>query len=174
MRIVTLDLSLTATGAAVSDDDQHWSGCLRPNGARGFDRISWFRRKVLELGDDAGLVVIEGYAFAAKAQSHTREIAELGGVIRMTLYDLGIRWVDVSPASLKKYATGKGNAKKDLVLVEAVKRLGYMGSDNNEADALWLLEMARDHYGLIRSRVPAAHREALQKIDWPAAVVSST
>ena len=177
MRIVALDLSLTATGVAVHDAEyvtgKVSTHTIKPT-TRGFERIDRVRGEVLDFVADTDVVVIEGYAFMAKAQAGTREIAELGGVIRMSLYDLGISWVDVPPASLKQYATGKGNADKATVLVEAVKRLGYMGSDNNVADALWLLEMARDRYELIRPRVPELHRKALTKIEWPAAVVSST
>lgn len=177
MNILALDLSLTSTGWAAHypGTPGEWlpwsaSGTLDPGSRRGYDRLDWIRGAVLELaarGPGADLVVIEGYAFGSPRQSYSREIAELGGIIRMALRDLGYRWVDVPPASLKKYAAGKGNAGKELVLVEAVKRLGYGGSSNDEADALWLLEMALDHYGLTEPRVPKAQREALAKVEWP-------
>lgn len=176
MRFVALDLSLTSSGYAIASaaDPSAWRwkpghlGTLSPNGERGMERLDWIRRRVLELVDGADLVLIEGYAFASKAQSHTRAIAELGGVIRMTLWDLGFPFVDVPPACLKKYATGRGNAGKADVLVEAVKRLEYQGSSNDEADALWLLEMALDHYGMTKPLVPKTHRAGLEKVEWPA------
>lgn len=74
--------------------------------------------------------------------------------------------MDVIPSSLKKYATGRGNAKKEEMLASAIRRLDYAGSSFDEADALWLREMALDHYtGQVR--VPESHRVALAKIDWP-------
>lgn len=42
----------------------------------------------------------------------------------------------VPPTVRAKYATGKGNASKDDVLAAAIRRFGYEGSNNNEADAL--------------------------------------
>lgn len=176
MKITALDLSLTATGYAIgsSEDPTAWRwkpeqlGTIATADHRGMHRLDLIRRRVLELVDGADVVVLEGYAYGSKRQSHTRAIAELGGVIRMTLYDLGFPYVEVPPASLKKYATGKGNAGKSDVLVEAVKRLEYNGSDHNEADALWLLEMALDEYGIIEGCVPQTHREALEKVEWPA------
>ena len=36
------------------------------------------------------------------------------------------------------------------------------------ADALWLRQMALDHYGVIpHVAMPAAHRVALEKVEWP-------
>ena len=166
MKIAALDLSLTATGWATRDG----SGVLNPPRGRdrGMERLAWIRSQVLRIVDDADLVVLEGYAYGSKRQSHTRSIAELGGVVRMTLHDLGYRWVDMAPATLKKLATGKGNAGKELVLVEAVKRLEYSGADNNEADALWLLTGALIRYRLIDPEiVPKAHRAALDAVEWP-------
>jgi len=45
-----------------------------------------------------------------------------------------------SPAEIKKFATGKGNAKKEIVFAAAQERWPTI-SDHNEADARWLLEM---------------------------------
>lgn len=45
--------------------------------------------------------------------------------------------IGISVASIKKSATGKGNAKKPE-MIQAVKDLGYDPIDDNEADALAL------------------------------------
>jgi len=110
--------------------------------------------------------VLEGYAYGIKAASALVDLSELGGVVRLELSDKGIPFVDVPPASLKLFATGKGNAPKDQVLAAAIRRLGYAGHDHNTADALWLLSMA-----LVRTADPARlteyQRRALEKIVWP-------
>jgi Holliday junction resolvasome RuvABC endonuclease subunit len=55
-------------------------------------------------------------------------------------YD-GIAW-----GTIKKFATGKGNASKQEV-IEAVKKLGHKPKDDNESDALALLHWAmKNHY----------------------------
>lgn len=168
MRLASLDLSLTASGVA------RWAPgaevqvtTVSPPGLRGVERLEWILRKIVGLVCNADLVVVENYAYARANQAH--QIGELGGVIRLALYTRRIRYVEVAPSSLKKVATGKGNAGKDLVLVEAVKRLGYDGADNNIADALWLLEMAKIQYGLPGAvELPKKHLEGLGKVDWPA------
>lgn len=166
MNIVALDLSLTATGVA----SPAGTGIIESQpGPDPFARLAAIRHEVLVWVDAADLVVLEGYGFGPQRGNAARELAELGGVIRMTLHDLGFAFVDVAPASLKKYATGKGNAAKEHVLAAAIRRLGYAGHNHNEADALWLRVMALDYYG-VSDRVPPmpkAHRAALEKVPWP-------
>lgn len=175
MSILAIDPSLTRTGWA--GPERALSGVLIPPRSfeHGMQRLWWIREKVLDhvLGlarstfAKADLVVIEGYSLGqARGTSHQHEQGELGGVIRMALYEQNFRYVDVAPASLKKFTTGKGNASKAEVLVAAVKRLGYEGSDDNEADALWLWTMAMTPYGNPPVPMPAANREALLKVQW--------
>ena len=163
MKILALDLSLTRTGVA------RWDGVtviVPPQDARGMERLLYLEAAVLDAAAGAGLVVLEGYSFGSRGRA-VFDIGELGGVVRLALYRRGIPYVDVPPAALKKYATGRGNASKEEVLVAAVRRLGYEGSSTDVADALWLLEMALDFYELRESRVPKTHRAALNGVAWP-------
>ena len=115
---------------------------------------------------DAHMVVIEGYSFGSGHRAHN--MGELGGVVRLALFEKGRVLAVVPPSSRAKYATGKGNAPKEQVLAEAIRRLKYEGHDNNEADAMWLLAMAADQYDApYRVVVPAGHRVALKSIEWP-------
>jgi Holliday junction resolvasome RuvABC endonuclease subunit len=106
------------------------------------------------------LVAIEGYSYASHGRS-TVSLAELGGIVRYGLWCEGIIYIDVPPSTLKKYATGKGNADKGAMLVAAVKRLGYEGTDNNEADARWLHAVGMALMGKPVANVPELHRNAL-------------
>lgn len=54
----------------------------------------------------------------------------------------GIRCVGVNITHLKKWATGKGNADKALMLKFA-RSMGWKATSDDECDALWLLEYAR-------------------------------
>ena len=56
-----------------------------------------------------------------------------------------IPYQGVSVGTLKRHATGKGNASKQEVL-ESLKAKGYNLADDNEADAIALLEWARSQY----------------------------
>lgn len=166
-RVAALDLSLSSTGLALPD------GTLATitSRYRGVERLMDVRNQIAALLNHhehgyPDLVVIEGYSFASR-NSHAHALGELGGVIRVFLYAVGVPVVEVSPAALKKAATGRGNAAKDQVLVAAVQRLNITPANSDEADAAWLRAMALDHYGAPVAAVPKTHRTALDKIAWP-------
>lgn len=175
MQVLALDLSLTATGVAYPDaTTTTWS----PKNLNGPARLKWFRQKLDDIleGFTYGpldLVVIEEYAFAAKG-AHAHEVGELGGVVRLTLHDRGQAWTAVNPKSLKRYATGNGNANKDLVRDAARDRLGPLapGISSDECDALWLRAMALDHYGEPVVQMPASNRQSLAAVAWPELAVA--
>lgn len=194
MKVVGLDLSLTATGVADADG----TAVLKTK-MTGIERLIDLREAVLQviglpriieaqssveglggrlLVDPESwpiLVVIEGYSMGtARQNSHAHALGELGGVIRVALTEHSIEFVDVPPASLKKYATGKGNANKGMVLEAASKRSGLdFGGDDNRADAWWLRAMALDYLGDPIVTVPALNRGALAAVAWPELAVAS-
>jgi crossover junction endodeoxyribonuclease RuvC len=171
VRIVALDPSLTATGVADSDRGPYL--IVPPPGVTGEARNWQILKAVIQAVHGADVVLVEGYAFGAKGRA-VFEIAELGGVLRLGFYTRGVRWVEVPPSCVKTLATGKGNSKKDAVLAEAIRRLGYAGSDHNEADALWVLQGALIHYGLPgAATLPQTHLRGLDKIQWPAALLGA-
>lgn len=162
--VVGLDLSLTGTGVAHPGGG---SSTIRTK-LTGAARLGYLRDLIGQwLSDErTDLVAVEGYAFGRTNKAH--QMGELGGVVRLMLHERGQPWCEIPPSSMKKYATGKGNAGKSEVLVAAVRRLGYDGADDNQADALWLRAMALDHLGAPCVQVPASHRDALVKVQWPA------
>jgi crossover junction endodeoxyribonuclease RuvC len=54
-----------------------------------------------------------------------------------------IRCGCVQPNVLKKHATGHGNATKDAMVKLAQQVFGIQSADDNECDALWLLDYAK-------------------------------
>lgn len=92
------------------------------------------------------LVLIEGYSFGSQGRG-MRDIAELGGVLRAQLVGEQARVVEVSPSSLKKWATGKGNAGKVAVATSLTKRYGVEFSSDNKADCYALVELGRQVMG---------------------------
>jgi len=164
--ILGLDLSLTATGWAVSPDE---FGVERTAGTcRGTDRLLEYRHW-LEVMCDGYLpdkAVIEGYSFGSKGRA-VFNIAEWGGVARLALVDKGVPFVEVPPSVLKKYATGRGNAPKPDMRMELYKRTGLDVADDNAVDALWLLAVGRELAGDPLWDMPKANREALSKLEAP-------
>lgn len=164
MRVLAIDPGLVTLAWARSDGR---FGALKPGARRDVDRLVWLRDAVLHLAAAPSLVVLEGPSFASRGRAVV-SLGELHGVLKVALREAGLPVAVVAPGTLKRYASGRGNAPKERVLVEAVKRLGYQGSDHNIADAMWLRAMALDHYGLRGAvQVPKAHRAALEAVRWP-------
>lgn len=163
-RILALDLSLVRTGVCEPDGA---TSCIVTGKLRGMPRIDAIARQVQALARGVDLVVIEGYSFGSKGRS-VFDVAELGGCVRFLLHRLGVPYVDVAPSSLKKYAAGKGNCGKDMMIAAAIRRFGFAGSDNNEADAFLLWCLARHAYGCPVVAVPAVQAAAATKVAWPA------
>lgn len=162
-RVLGIDPSLTSSGVARPDGTTgRWTTSYT-----GEERLDLIRQLLYDTLDAEApqLVVIEGYSYASANQAH--QIGELGGVLRLELYRSHIPYIEVAPKSLKKYATGNASAPKNEMLAAAIRRLGYPGHSDDEADAAWLRAMALDHYGHPVCDMPAAHREALKKPVWP-------
>src|SRR5690349_16369806 len=160
-RVVGLDLSITATGVACCDGTlTTW----RPT-AEGDERL-----RVLQLNlshllyvDPPELVVIEDLPTHAHSAGITGMVH---GVVRAVLLERNVPYALVAPASLKKYATGKGNAPKSEMRMQLYKRTGVDEPDDNAVDAAWLRHMGTDHL-LGEGLVPQTHRAALTKVRWP-------
>ena len=74
--------------------------------------------------------------------------SELQGQIKVICEDMNIAYRGYSSKEIKLFATGKGNANKSVMIQAAKDKLGYTGNDDNEADALWLLELAKSDYDI--------------------------
>lgn len=170
MKIMGLDLSLTSTGVC----NILGVNCSLLTSTKGDERLMWFDEQYRQLAESPGrpdLIVLEGYAYGRPNQAH--QIGELGGVVRLRLRRESIPYVTVPPSTLKKYATGKGNASKDQVLIAAVKRSGIEFNNNDEADAWWLRQIGMAAYGGDETFVdmPADRRDVVLDLassgDWP-------
>jgi crossover junction endodeoxyribonuclease RuvC len=73
------------------------------------NRLDRIVREVQAHACGGDLVVIEGYSFGSQGRA-VFDIAEPGAGVRFLLYRLGIPFADVPPATLKKFATGKGRS----------------------------------------------------------------
>lgn len=77
-----------------------------------------------------------GAVLAAHAYGGFRAVLEMWCSVHQ------IRLVPVGVGTIKKCWTGKGNAKKDEMIAEA-RRRGHVTVDDNHADALAILSLAR-------------------------------
>lgn len=169
MFIVGLDLSLTSTGVATPEG----TFLLEPR-TKGLERLIEIRRGIdafiYDFGRPAELVVIEGYSYASQHVAH--QLGELGGMVRLYLYEHGFRFAVVPPKKLRLYATGSGGAAKEAALAGAVKRSGIEFRRHDEAEAWWLRMMGHDAMGEPQFELPVKNREALKGVEWPRTVAA--
>jgi crossover junction endodeoxyribonuclease RuvC len=167
MRILGLDLSLASTGVA---SNAGWVGRIvtKPDEKWGaFGRLRHIRAEVMDHARGADLVVVESLAISSQTGQHLTR-AGMWHLVMDAVDAAGIPWAQVSIAHLKQYATGKGNASKDLVLSSVIRRFPAVEvAGNDEADALVLAAMGADHYGAAMVEMPQAQRAALRKVKWP-------
>lgn len=173
MRIVGIDISLTSTGLAEWYDGDRRTAhhgqkgkltdTLQQRGARlqrsRDETIKWCLQD-----EQADVALIESHTFAAKGGSqHDR--SGLWWLVVRDLFDLGIKVVEISPSQIKQFATGKGNAPKEAVMLATARRHPDIEfTTDDEADALNLVDMALVHRGMLSAT--AIQHKSLLKVVW--------
>jgi Holliday junction resolvasome RuvABC endonuclease subunit len=157
--VIGLDLSVTRTGLCVDGVPSSFSP---PKGTL-LERCRSIRDHIDEhVRYGADLAVIE-----AIGTRMTNTAIVLGG-LHMLVLDLlewrGIETVAVAPADLKKYATGRGNADKDVMLLAAA-RLEPAVTNNDEADAWWLHAIGIHVLGTTYFGGPQTRQDIIDKVN---------
>jgi Holliday junction resolvasome RuvABC endonuclease subunit len=194
IRLVGLDLSITSTGVARLQLDADGQTCGSfvdvvtggelvadaPWYARA-DRIRCQARLIagailpgVRPAQPPDLIAVEGSSFGSNHPGAS-ELHGLRWRVYVTLAAAGCQLVEVSPKTLKLYATGNGNASKSLV-VQAIRRhygdrfdVPLRRSDGLEdvADAVTLVAMAARAIGHPID-LDHPHRErAMRSPKWP-------
>lgn len=146
MSVLGLDASLTGTGYCLINGESVKDHGTIKSKLRGVERLIDIRAAVGDILESAGkidLICLEGYSFGSQGRA-VFQIGELGGVLRCLMFDNGIKWVEVAPSTLKKFACGKGNVKKDQIALHVYKRWGFTSQDNNVADAYVLARIGQE------------------------------
>lgn len=163
IRILAIDPSLTGNGICYPTGHTMRWGSKDSGTERLSDLRAYFT--LLVNNEKPDLVVIEDYSYGSANKAH--QLGEWGGVLRLLLHDLDIPVAFVAPTALKSWATGKGNAKKEMVVSEITHRAGKCFGNSDEADAWALWAMALQAYGHPVLAMPADRQKALAKIHWP-------
>lgn len=151
MIILGIDPSLSSTGICPMNGETGEAGetvAIQPDSV-GQERLSTFRQEITNIIAMRSNVhaFIEGYAFGANNQREA--LGELGGVLKLVLYDAKIPMVIVPPKTLKKFATGNGNADKISMGVSLMRELGLEYPTSDQTDAHWLALFGRAYHGLV-------------------------
>jgi Holliday junction resolvasome RuvABC endonuclease subunit len=149
MNILALDLG-TVTGYAIEKDGKIISGMKRlrhdrrASGVRALDFYRWLTQMIREYSID------RVYFERVYAHSGT-EAAHLYGYFMHTLAAVceehHIKCTGIPVGTIKKFATGRGNATKEEMIAAARSR-GFDPQTDDEADALAILFLALKTIGL--------------------------
>jgi Holliday junction resolvasome RuvABC endonuclease subunit len=145
MRLLALDIATKTGWAHSSGLSGTWD--FRVGRDESADmRLVRFQGKLNEIKNGIGVDLI---AFES-GQVHVAHLsgilvqAEMVGIMKLWCKTNEIQYIGLNITSIKRHATGKGNAGKELMLEAARKRWPEKNIEtHDEADALWILDLFR-------------------------------
>lgn len=161
IKVLGLDLSITGTGLAHTLEGEVCTHTVKTREKDRDGRLTQIQNQIRELATGAELCLIE----APTPRSPSSVVSGMvQGAARLVLLELGIPYGTLMPASLKKFATGRGTGDKIPMAIAALKRAGLEFPNDNECDAFWLWVAANYQVGQPVFDLPALNRESLSKI----------
>lgn len=139
---IGIDQSLTGFAVTALDDDGSYYTRVYKSPYFGVERLADIQEFLGKFVSDFPIVdvAMEGSVL----QSHAAlKLGELAGAVKLELLKKDHYPLQVPPMTLKKFASGKGNAKKQEMLLQMYKRWGVEFSDDNAADSYALARIAR-------------------------------
>jgi Holliday junction resolvasome RuvABC endonuclease subunit len=147
MRILAIDPG-TNCGWATTDGGTIISGTWNLKGGRyegAGMRFVRLRRFLEEFGPVDRIVFEEVRRHLGTDAAHV-----YGGIVAVVMAfceERQVPYEGIPVGTIKKLATGKGNANKDAMVAAARERWPEFDGDDNEADARWMLAVAAGMYG---------------------------
>ena len=165
-RILALDVA-TKTGFARNMGDAILSGslsfALRANDgpAMRWVRFRTWLNEMHTSGEIGALYVEQPIAFDGRSGSTTLVLGGFFATLELWAHVHDVPLTAVAIGTIKKHWTGKGSAKKpDMVRV--ARERGFRPKDDNEADALALLDYAMNVEGTATPTALEAHAAAAE------------
>lgn len=159
---VGIDQSLTGFAVTAVNVDkpeayETWVYKSPHSGVRRLSDIRWWLMNKFDFLDSNGHRVVEVAMEGTVLASHSAlKLGELAGLVKLSIWDYFDgnlnsvipyeeelrRPLQIPPMTLKKYATGKGTAKKQEMLMQMYKRWNVEFNDDNAADSYALARLA--------------------------------
>ena len=161
---VAIGIDQSLTGFAVTalnvDDPSHYETWVYKSERRGVSRLAdiqwWLENKFDWLDKNGNRIVEVAMEGTVLASQSALVLGELAGMVKLTCwyyFDGTMNSVipfpehlrcplQIPPMTLKKYAAGKGTAKKQEMLMQIYKRWGVEFNDDNAADSYALARLA--------------------------------
>jgi crossover junction endodeoxyribonuclease RuvC len=160
MRYVGIDPS-TKTGIVVMDETREWTKEITSKIKSDPERFIDLTTQILDWLSEGDRICIEGFSYGSKGKGVSTQYG-IGWLIRAELIRNGYTYIDVPPTSVKKFATGKGNTKKDEMVLPIYKKWGFEHASDNVRDAFVLAQMAKGIYD--SSNLTEYQKDALKKV----------
>lgn len=148
---VGLDPSLTGFGVAAvgADVDQTWLIKPKKTGVDRLIEVMFTLSDLFSQIESSGTIADVALEDTVRSSYSATVLGELAAVVKMTCHSTltgQARYpLKVPPSTLKKYATGRGTAKKVEIVLAVYKHFGREIRDDNEADAYVLAKIASGH-----------------------------
>lgn len=146
MKILAIDPATKCGWAHSYGAGGTWDLSVRRDESSGM-RLIRLRGKLNEIKDNLGvdLMVFEAARNAAPTMQGALVVqSEFQAILKTWAIDNEIDFRGYSPGEIKKHATGKGNAGKDMMIQAAEEKWpDVQFVDDNHADACWLLDLVK-------------------------------
>jgi crossover junction endodeoxyribonuclease RuvC len=145
MKVLGIDIA-THTGMVLLDGDEHRAKSIEVKTQRGYGRLQSIAKEAVRTLTlwEPELVLIEGYAKTpVMGIDSFVTVVECSTLIKLGLYELGLGWMEVPPTVLKKWTTGKGNAKKEDMARSVEERWHFRNENSDIIDAYSLARMGQ-------------------------------
>lgn len=174
--VIGVDLALTRTGMVTWRDGRIFVASIVTEARQDMDhRRHLIAMRILAQLDPGGweqtCVSIEDEIIPPEARKTDMAVAGLRAVVEHALWTRGVLAgrgrQSIHPATLKVYATGRGDAPKSRMISAAQGRLSIPVANDDEADAAWLMAMTLEHLGKpLCDSLPNHNRLAIGRVAW--------
>ncbi len=145
MKILAIDQASNCGWAISKDIFGCWDLTTRKDESSGMKMIR-FRSKLKEIVQAEGIELIIYERVAGFHKSAIIHASKMVAIIETFCEENKIAYAAYSATEIKKFATGKGNANKEAMITAAAKLYAYTGNNDNEADALHILHLAKSQH----------------------------
>ena len=147
---LVLDLSLSSSGAIVIGNNYKiLQEQVLSTHSFGVERLflleELLNNFLRENVDNISMICIESPAYGI-SEGNLFHLGQWAGLVELTLFKLGKKYIFASPSQLKKYVLGSGKGAKQLMLLKTFQNFNEEFSDDNLCDAYGLARMALEEY----------------------------
>lgn len=101
-----------------------------------------YGKYIVSVLPEKSIVCVEGFSFSSKGQGVSTQYG-VGFAIRFALASRELMYIEPTPSQVKKFASGKGDTKKENLVLPIFKLWGFEHDSDNVRDAYIMAQMAK-------------------------------